>query len=43
VLAPGGKLERALRVRFENGKIAEVDIIGEPSRLQELELAMLSD
>src|SRR5512146_1966451 len=38
VLAPGGKLERALRVRFENGKIAEVEIIGEASRLQRLEL-----
>ena len=41
VLAPGGRLERALRVRFENGKIAEVDIIGEPTRLQELELAVI--
>ena len=41
VLAPGGKLERALRVRFENGKIAEVDIIGEPGRLQDLELAVI--
>ncbi len=41
VLAPGGKLERALRIRFENGKIAEVDIIGEPGRLQELELAVI--
>lgn len=41
VLAPGGRLERALRVRFENGKIAEVDIIGETARLQELELAVL--
>src|SRR5512146_1207737 len=38
VFAPGGKLERALRVRFENGKIAEVEIIGEASRLQRLEL-----
>lgn len=41
VLAPGGKLERALRVRFENGKISEVDIIGEPGRLQDLELAVI--
>jgi RNA polymerase sigma-70 factor (ECF subfamily) len=41
VLAPGGRLERALRVRFANGKIAEVEIIGEPGRLQEIELAVL--
>ncbi len=41
VLAPGGRLERALRIRFENGKIAEVEIIGEAARLQELELAVI--
>jgi RNA polymerase sigma-70 factor (ECF subfamily) len=43
VFAPGGKLERALRIRLENGKISEVEIIGQPGRLQELELAVVGE
>lgn len=42
VWAPGGKLHRALRFHFANGKIAEVDIIAVPARLDKLELAVLT-
>jgi SnoaL-like domain len=42
VWAPGGKLSRALRFPFANGKIAEVDIIAAPARLDKLDLAILS-
>ena len=42
ILARGGQPQRALRFRIENGKIAEVEIIGEPARLQQLDLAVLS-
>jgi hypothetical protein len=41
VMAPGGRLQRALRFAFKRGRIAEVEIIGESSRLQELELGVL--
>ncbi len=41
--APGGKLERVLRFAITNGKIVDAEIIGEPSRLQEMELAVLED
>jgi RNA polymerase sigma-70 factor (ECF subfamily) len=42
VWAPGGKLYRALRFHFANGKIADVDIIAAPARLEKLDLAVLS-
>ena len=41
VLAPQGKLSRVLRFTFSNGKIAEVDIIGDAARLGELDLGVL--
>ena len=41
VLAPGGRLQRALRLSFANGKIAEVEIIIEPERLAKLDIAAL--
>ena len=41
VLAPQGHLSRILRFTFRDGKIAQVDIIGDPVRLQELDLAVL--
>ena len=41
--APGGKLERVLRFTVTNGKIVDAEIIGEPKRLQEMELAVLAD
>ena len=41
ILAPRGHLERAMRLGFANGKIAEVEIIAEPDRLSQLDLALL--
>jgi len=41
VLAPQGKLSRVLRYTIKNGRIAKVDIIGDPARLRELDLSIL--
>ena len=41
VLAPGGRLTRALRLVFAGGKIAAVEVIADPERLGRLELAVL--
>lgn len=41
VFAPDGKLSRVLRFTITNGKIAQADIIAEPERLRELDLAVL--
>jgi RNA polymerase sigma factor (sigma-70 family) len=43
ILAPGGHLQRALRFIFERGKISQVDIIGDPDQLAELELGLLDN
>jgi RNA polymerase sigma factor (sigma-70 family) len=42
VWAPGGQLSRVLRFSFAGGKIATVEIIGEPEKLRELELSVLN-
>lgn len=41
VLAPRGRLERALSFSFTDGKIVNVDIIADPARLSRIEVAML--
>jgi len=41
VVAPRGRLFRVLSFTFAGGKIAQVEVIGDPARLQELELAVL--
>ena len=41
MLAPQGHLSRVLRLTIKEGKITQVDIIGDPARLQELALAVL--
>jgi RNA polymerase sigma-70 factor (ECF subfamily) len=41
VFAPGGRLARALRFTFADGKIAQADVISDPARLRNLEVAML--
>jgi RNA polymerase sigma-70 factor (ECF subfamily) len=41
ILAPRGKLFRALEVKIVHGKIARIDVVGDPTRLRELELAVL--
>jgi RNA polymerase sigma factor (sigma-70 family) len=42
VLAPQGKLARVLRLSIRNGRIAEVDIIADPARLEKLDLTVLT-
>ncbi len=42
VVAPRGRLLLALRLTVERGKISEMEIIGDPARLDQLDLAMLS-
>jgi len=41
VLAPRGRLMRALRLTVANGTITEIEIIGDPTRLGELELSVV--
>ena len=41
IFAPDGKLSRVLRFTIANGKIAQADIIADPARLRELDLAVL--
>ena len=43
MLAPQGHLSRVLRLTIKEGKIRQVDIIGDPARLQELDLAVLEN
>ena len=40
VMAPRGRLSRALTFRIANGKIVEIDIIGDPARLSELDVSI---
>lgn len=41
VIAPRGHLFRALRFTFSEGKIAEIDVVGDQSRLASLDLTLL--
>ena len=41
ILAPGGKLSRALTFTFTNAKVTRVEVIGDPARLRELDIAVL--
>src|SRR5829696_1700365 len=41
VVAPHGKLRLALGLAINDDKIAEIDVIADPSRLQQLDLAVL--
>lgn len=43
VVAPRGKLFRVLRLTFRNGKIAHMDVVGDPKSLRNLELAALAE
>jgi len=42
VLAPQGRLFRALTFTITDAKIAEINVIGEPGKLEQLDLAILS-
>jgi RNA polymerase sigma-70 factor (ECF subfamily) len=41
VMAPQGRLFRALRLTIANGKITEIEVIGDPARLEALELSVV--
>jgi RNA polymerase sigma-70 factor (ECF subfamily) len=41
IFAPRGRLLRVLQFTFEHGKIAEVNIVGDPARLREFNLAVV--
>ena len=41
VVAPRGKLVRALRFTIANGKITEIEVIGDPTRLGELDVSIV--
>ena len=43
VWAPRGKLARAILFTISNGKIARMDVIADPARLAELDIAALDD
>jgi len=43
VLAPGGRLSRALSFKITGGKVVEVEIIADPGRLRDLDLKILDD
>jgi hypothetical protein len=40
-MAPHGRLVRALRFTIVNGKITEIEVIGNPARLAELEVSIV--
>jgi len=43
VMAPGGKLSRAVRFTVANGKITKVEIIADRDRLKQLDLSLLDE
>jgi len=42
IVAPRGRLSIALSLTFANGKITEMDVVADPERLAELDLAVLA-
>lgn len=43
VVAPRGRLFRVLHFTFVRGKIAEINVVGDPERLRQFDLAVLHD
>jgi RNA polymerase sigma factor (sigma-70 family) len=41
IFAPCGKLSRALTLTFTNAKVTQVEVIGDPARLREIDIAVL--
>jgi hypothetical protein len=41
ILAPRGKLSKAMIFTFTNAKVTRLDVIGDPARLRELDIAVL--
>jgi RNA polymerase sigma-70 factor (ECF subfamily) len=42
-VAPGGRLLRVIRFTITRGKIVQIDVVADPARLGELDLAVLND
>lgn len=42
IVAPRGRLSRVLRFTFANGRIAGMEVIGDPERLRMIEVGPLS-
>jgi RNA polymerase sigma-70 factor (ECF subfamily) len=40
-MAPQGRLSRALTFTIANGKITEIEVIGDPARLGELDVSII--
>jgi len=43
VLAPRGRLRRVLLFAFAEGRIANIEVVGDPERLRQLDLSVLPD
>jgi len=43
VLAPRGRLFRVVTFTFAHGKIVQMDVVADPARLHQLDLAVLND
>jgi RNA polymerase sigma-70 factor (ECF subfamily) len=43
IVAPRGRLFRVLSFRFTGGKIGRIDVVGDPARLRQLDLAVLNE
>jgi RNA polymerase sigma factor (sigma-70 family) len=43
IVAPRGRLFRALRFTFAGGKIAQIDVVADPARLQGLGITVIAD
>jgi RNA polymerase sigma-70 factor, ECF subfamily len=43
IVAPRGRLFRVLSFTFTGGKIGGIDVVGDPARLRQLDLALLND
>jgi len=43
VMAPRGRLFRALSFTIARGKIVQIDVVADPERLRQLDLAVLND
>ncbi|WP_240420115.1 hypothetical protein [Paenibacillus periandrae] len=43
IAAPRGRLLYVLEFTMRNGKITEVDLISDPARIRQLDLAVLGD
>ena len=41
MVAPQGRLVRALRFTIANGRISEIEVIGNPARLGELDVSIV--